>query len=138
MLQTVRVKKKYMKDGVTWLVFMFPFCLWYLILWKVHFLQFFADLRKNLSLLKKLTWMHIKGLVMLFKKTVFFVMLWLTVSDFLLRSTLNSKKVRKKHGNHANYTIFFMYLFSCNCLHHSFWCLNCQSCSHVAALGYIQ
>ena len=64
--------KKYMKDRVTWLVFMFPFCFWYLIVWKVHFLQFFADLSKNLSLLKKLTWMHVKGLVMLFKKMVFF------------------------------------------------------------------
>ena len=88
--------KKYMKDRFTWLVFMFPFCFWYLIVWKVHFLQFFADLSKNLSLLKKLTWMHVKGLVMLFKKMVFFIMLWLTVSDFLLRSRQNSKKVKKE------------------------------------------
>ena len=108
-----------MKDRVTWLVFMFPFCLCYLIVWKVHFLQFFADLSKNLSLLKKLTWMHVKGLVMLFKKMVFFIMLWLTVSDFLLRSRQNSKKVKKETLKPCKLHHFFMYLFSCNCLHHS-------------------
>ena len=81
MLQTIRAEKVDEKNGIICLVSMFTS--WVMVLKpskKVHFFQFCADLRNDdLSD----TYMHLKGLVTHFQKTLLLIMLWLTVSEIL-------------------------------------------------------
>ena len=70
MLQTIRVEK------VVCLVFMMPYEV--IVLKsskKVNILQFCADLSKNLNVLKKFTYLHLKGPVLHFQKIALTIML---------------------------------------------------------------
>ena len=49
--------------------------LWSLNCIKMHFLQFCAELIKKFKSVTAITYIHLKGLVMLFQKMVFFIML---------------------------------------------------------------
>ena len=62
------------KNGIICLVSMFPS--WVMVFKlpkKVRFLQFCADLNKNLSLLKQFTYINLKVLVTLFQKILRFL-----------------------------------------------------------------
>ena len=50
---------------------------------KVQFLQFCADCSKKSMSVKQFTHMCLKGLVKFFQKTVFFIVLWVTVPKIL-------------------------------------------------------
>ena len=77
-------RKKYIKNGIIYLVCMVISCLWYLIVQKSsYFCNFVLTSARNRSLLKQFTRMHVKGLIMLFQKMVLFIMLWLTVLDHM-------------------------------------------------------
>ena len=75
MLQTVRVQKVNEKNRVICLVSMFPRIVMVPKLSKkVYFLQFCTDLsKKNTSLLKQFTYLHLKVVLTLFQKMVWFI-----------------------------------------------------------------
>ena len=81
-LQTVRLEKVDEKNGVIFLVSMFPS--WVMVLKlskKSIFCNFVLTSARNPSLLKKFTYMDLKGLVMHFQKMVLImiIVLWITI-----------------------------------------------------------
>ena len=79
MLLTVRAEKVDEKNGVTYLVSMFPS--WIMVLeWckKCNFCNFALTSARNLSLLNKFTNMHLKVLITLFQKMIWFMGVWAT------------------------------------------------------------
>ena len=50
---------------------------------KSAFLKFCAHLARNLSLLKKFTYMHLKVLITLFQKMIWLIGVWATISEIL-------------------------------------------------------
>ena len=84
MLQTVRVEKVDEKNGVIRLVPMFPS--WVMILKlpkKVNCLQFCADLSKKTKPVKQFTYMHLKVIIILLQKMIWFVGAWATIHEIL-------------------------------------------------------
>ena len=76
MLQIVRVEKADEKLGVICIVYIIDSRVMVLKLSKkVHFFNFVLTSARNLSLLKQITSMHLKGLVTHFQKMVLFIML---------------------------------------------------------------
>ena len=76
MLQIVRVEKADEKLGVICIVYIIDSRVMVLQLSKkVHFFNFVLTSARNLSLLKQITSMHLKGLVTHFQKMALFIML---------------------------------------------------------------
>ena len=91
MLQTSRAekrgekkKKKKKKGGHLSNFHVFFLSLWSLnCLKKCKFCNFVLTTARNLCLFKQFTYMCLKGLVKFFQKTVFFIVLWVTVPKIL-------------------------------------------------------
>ena len=73
MLQTVRGDKVDEKNRIICLVSMFPSWLWFLIVEKSVFLQFCTDPERNLILLQQFTYTHLKVLITVFQKMIWFI-----------------------------------------------------------------
>ena len=83
-LQTVRSEKVDEKNGVICLVSMFPS--WVMVCKlskKVHFYNFVLTSARNLRLLQQFTYMHLKVLITLFQKMIWFIGVWATVHEIL-------------------------------------------------------
>ena len=50
---------------------------------KAHFYNFVLTSARNLSLLKQFTYMHLKVLITLFQKMIWFIGVWATVHEIL-------------------------------------------------------
>ena len=71
--QTVRAQKVGEKNGVIYLVSFFPSWVLVLKLPKiVHFCKFVLTSARNLNLLKQFIYIHLKNVIMLFQKIVFY------------------------------------------------------------------
>ena len=84
MLQTVRVEKVDKKNGVIFLVSVFPS--WVMVgklSKKLHFLQFCADLSKKSKFIKANYTMHLKVLFPLYQKMVWFIGVQATVHEIM-------------------------------------------------------
>ena len=84
MLQTVRAEKVEEKNGVICLVFMFPS--WAMVCKlskKCIFYNFVLTSARNLSLLKQCTYVHLKVLLPLFQKIVWFIGVQANVHEIL-------------------------------------------------------
>ena len=81
MLQTVRAGKVDEKNGVIWLVSMFPS--WFMVRKLSKKIRFMLASARNLSLLKQFTYMHPKVLFQLFQKMVSFIGVQATVYETL-------------------------------------------------------
>ena len=54
---------------------------------KCSFLQFCTDLRRNLSLLKQFSYMHLKVFITLVQKMIWFIGVWATFHEILAIKT---------------------------------------------------
>ena len=72
----------------------------------MHFCKFVLTSARNLSRLNQFTYMHLKGLVTHFQKSVLFIILWLTVSEVW------AFEVEKFLRNFCWVSIFFVILIA--------------------------
>ena len=79
MLQTVGAEKVDEKYGVICLVSVSPS----IIQKRAFFYNFVLTSARNLSLLKQFAYMHLKVLITLFQKTLWFIGVWVTVQEIL-------------------------------------------------------
>ena len=91
--QTVRTEKVDEKNEVICLVPFFPSWVMVLKLPKIiHFCKFVLTSSRNLNLLKQFIYVHLKDLIMLFRKIVHFIGVWATVKE-MLKNQISSKVV---------------------------------------------
>ena len=84
MLQTVRAEKADEKIGVICLISMFPSRIMVLKLSKkCFFCNFELTSARNVSLLKQFTYLHLKVLITLFQKIIWFIRAGATVHEIL-------------------------------------------------------
>ena len=84
MLQTVRALKVDDKNEVICLVSMFlSWVMVFKLSKKEHFYNFVLTSGRNLSLLKRFTYMHLKVLTILFQKLLWFIGIWANVHEIL-------------------------------------------------------
>ena len=110
MLQTVRAEKLDKKIVVIGLISMFP--TWVMVCKlskKVHFLQFCADLSKKFKSVETFTYMHLKVLITLFQKMLWFLGVWASVHKILAikisKTMLTQQKFLKNYSTWNTHTI---------------------------------
>ena len=83
-------RKKYIKNGVICLVSIFPS--WVIVR---KFYNFVLSSARNLSQLKQITYMHLKVLILLLEKIVWFIGVWATVQEILAIKILKMLNLQK-------------------------------------------
>ena len=108
MLQTVRAEKVDEKIAVIGLVSIFP--TWVMVCKlskKVHFFTILCwPKQKSLSLLKQFTYMHLKVLITLFQKMLWFLGVWATFHEILaIKISKTMLKFLKNYSTSNTHTI---------------------------------